>query len=514
MKIPDSSIERLEDRIAPASIITYVDAEGDTVKITSSKGMLTTGLLSLDGGTTGQLMELDLSNGGFGGAAIAISVLHKAPTSTGLVNVGYIDAIGYDLASVKISGDLARIDAGTNSATVPAIGALTVHTMGAFGLGTHAGSLTSNINGKINTFKVAGDVTDATINVNGSNGGIGTLFLGGSLLGGEADNSGEIQVGDNSNADSIGKITIGRNIVGAAGSASGVLIAYGSIKSAVLGGSVLGGAGTYSGIFEAVKDLGSAVIGGSVVGGPVTSGVVSGIGSIGSILVKGDLIGGNNGGSGAVDQAGEIGASGHIHSVVVKGSVIAGYNTGTGTLTNSGTIYSAMSSIDSITISGSVLGNSTNPVVISGNGFDAKTATGDLAIGQVTIGGDAVRLNLVAGFNDGFDTNADGSIGKILVKGSWRASNAIAGAHQNSAPSWGVGDTLQHANDTSLVAQIGSIIIGGNVEGAAGSAQQFGFVSQQINSLKIGGHAVTLKTGPGNDVFQLALEADVHVEEV
>lgn len=104
MKI-DPAIEPLEPRIAPASIFTYTDVDGDLVTVTISKG--TTGdanFVRVGAGpfeTSQQLQTIDLlGHHVFDGANITVAatpqdlngdgVMH----GDGLANVGFIDASG------------------------------------------------------------------------------------------------------------------------------------------------------------------------------------------------------------------------------------------------------------------------------------------------------------------------------------------------------------------------------------------------------------------------------------
>jgi hypothetical protein len=98
-----TSIEFLESRIAPASLITYTDIDGDKVKITSSKGTLTAANLTLSNGDSGNLLALTLTNSQFAGADITFSVVKKTG-GDGRANVGTLNSQGIDLNFVTIKG--------------------------------------------------------------------------------------------------------------------------------------------------------------------------------------------------------------------------------------------------------------------------------------------------------------------------------------------------------------------------------------------------------------------------
>jgi hypothetical protein len=524
-----NSLEALESRIAPAVIIgntvQYTDIDGDHVVVSFSKPGIVAGDFTFSDAfnSTGpqQLQLIDIHGQDATFAGVNITVTATKAGGDGLAAVGTINATGVDLGKVSIDGDLVAIDAGTDSSLVPAIASLSVHSMGAYGVTTQGASplLNSMISGKLPVLKVAGNMTDVTMVVTGATGSIGSVAIGGSLVGGEGDSSGDLVAGDNTYADSIGSVTIGKDLVGSTGLSSGVIGAFGSIGTVKIGGNIIGGGSGESGLVLAFQNLASVTVGGSVFGGAGTeSGSIVGQASLGTVLVKGNFSGGSYAGSGNQSELGVIASVGHINSVTIGGSIISGFNIGSGSLVQSASIFSSKADIGSIVVDGSVIGNEEAPVTFSAVGQAVKPASGlDLAIGSVTIKGSATHANILAGFDGSLtDANADASIGKIAVTGNWTAGNIVAGAHQASAPNWGVGDTPQTVGDTNLVAHIASIVIGGTLEGSVTSTETFGFVAQEIDALKIDGKSYTLTAGPGNDDFQLGLNSDAnaYVEEV
>src|SRR5207248_7571559 len=114
------------------AVFRYTDVDGDKVTVAVSSDTLNSGLFtSVASGVGEQLQKLDLSGGGFDGASLTFSVV-KVPGGDGLANVGYINATGHDLGTVTVKGDLGQIDAGSGSATVPAIKSLAVNSLGRF----------------------------------------------------------------------------------------------------------------------------------------------------------------------------------------------------------------------------------------------------------------------------------------------------------------------------------------------------------------------------------------------
>ena len=179
------NIEPLEPRIAPASTIMFTDLDGDTVKVTSTLGDLTGKAAFIGNLNHAQLVRLDLTDPMFQGTSITTTVT-KGPNGDGLVHIGRIDATGRDLAGVTIKGDLGVIDAGDADTSTVGLQLLSARSMGSFGLLSQAGGgdLQSDIKGQLGVLKIAGDVVDAQVSVTG--GGIGSVTIGGSLIGGEA----------------------------------------------------------------------------------------------------------------------------------------------------------------------------------------------------------------------------------------------------------------------------------------------------------------------------------------
>lgn len=77
-----------------------------------------------------------------------------------------------------------------------------------------------------------------------------------------------------------------------------------------------------------------------------------------------------------------------------------------------------------------------------------------------------------------------------------------------------MGDTLQAIGDTGLVARIASITIRGDASGSLAAGDNFGFVAQQIDKLRIGSHVFSPTPGPSNDNLAMPFAPDVHLLEV
>jgi hypothetical protein len=648
-------IEPLESRIAPATFVTYIDIDGDRVKITASAGTLDSSLLALTSGDPtipGQLKALELGIPDFAGANITFTVTKK-PGGDGFADVGYIHANNTDLGNVTVKGDLGKIVSGNGNETDgPSLKTLSVRSLGRFGLSTQGGvgDLVSTITGRVAALKVSGDIKDAAFQVTGSIGSIaiggslayGNLFstgdmgpvkighdilgagtdnfglvqstakltritvggsvlggtaaftgairaaelgpvkiardviggsgihsgsitssvgdiasvaIGGSLLGGSASDSGRIE----SEAGNLGPLKIAHDVRGGSGPRSGSIEARLSLKSAILGGSLIGGSNSETGFIFSWEDMGaikigqdvqggsggssggianligaltSVTIGGSLIGGSAQgTGEISSFKGMGPVKIAHDLIGGSVTGAASLEDTGIIfNHAGHIASITIGGSIISGIDTSSGFLHESGTIR-AGEDIGSLTVKGSLIGNSIgddSPVIITAVGSATPTATVNLAIGKITIGGRVEFAQILAGFNEVRNPiRASAQIGPVSIGGDWIASSIVAGVENYGAngiddgggsdDNLNFGDANDHIinNAADSIAKIASIKIKGRVIGSATAGDHFGFVSHTIGSFKAGGVTVPLTAGPANNLIQLSLNtADVTIREV
>ena len=72
------------------------------------------------------------------------------------------------------------------------------------------------------------------------------------------------------------------------------------------------------------------------------------------------------------------------------------------------------------------------------------------------------------------------------------------------------------AEDPAITAKIASVLIRGQALGTPGGSDGFGFVAQQIGSLRIGGTTSPLRSGASNDTTPLPVgaTADLFAREV
>lgn len=599
------SIEGLESRLTPAITIingttaTFTDVDGDSATVKVSTGILSAGLFtSVAAGSGNQLQEINLSAGGFDGANLVITD-KKSATGDGLVNVGYINSTGHNLGAVSVAGDLGQIDAGSDDTVVAAVKSLAVRSLGRFGTDTQAagGDIQTNLNGRLGSLVVSGDIDGAFVNIVGFHGSIGSVTIGGSLIGGTTSSSGSIS------CINTGDVKIGHDVRGGAGASSGGIFAVQRISNVSIAGSLFVGPGSGSGQIEGELGIGivrighdfvggkvftlsapqitgniaGVTIGGSMIGGSIVSfgdvgpikighdilgssvtgsGLISAGGKLAGIAVGGSLVGGSNHNTGVIHSGGDMGAvqigqdligasigagdgpldeSGYIESlariasVSIGGSIISGTNTSTSPvkpLTRNASIR-AGDDIGSLTVKGGLVGNQVgipSAVIISARGQAFPVPTRNVAIGKLAIGGSVEFAQILAGYAvDLTPKNADAQIGAVTVGRDWIASNLAAGVVDGgngfgTAPDFkisGAGTT----DTAGIVSKITSITIKGQAIGtpnSQSSTDHFGFVAQQIGTLKVGALSFGLKSGAANDMTAIAvgLTGDLSALEV
>jgi hypothetical protein len=507
MKSTIPAIEPLESRIAPAVLInpanaklaTYTDIDGDKVTIKISAGAFNNSIFTtVAKGLGDQLHLIDLSDGGFDGANLIISV-KKSPLGDGVANIGYINSTGHDLGKVIIAGDLGQIDAGDGNGTGAGIKLLDLRSIGLHGTATQGagGNLASRIDGSLGALKIRGDLRDASIQTIGA---IGSITIGGSIIGGSVGASGTIDSGGD-----IGSLKIGGDLVGGTGPSSGQVFSTGNLGAVTIGGSIVGGSGNFSGRLQstdmgAVKighhllgragdhsgridvsgKLTSLTIGGSVGGGAGSdSGRVSTGGEMGVVKISGDLRGGSGGSSGSVH------AGGPLKSVTIAGSLIGDAGSSSGAISSnrdvgpvkiggdvrgggnnqSGSVNAA-GKLARITIGGSLLGGAAGDTgeIKSGNDM------GPVKIGRDMIGGPSVISGIIE--------CAAGNLSSVTIGGS-----LIGGPASSS------GKIVANTGKIGLV-KIGHDLVGGSVTGTD-FANGTGYIQgRSIQGVTIGGSLV------------------------
>ena len=155
-KLNHSNVERLESRIAPASLVnpktvTFVDADGDDVTVHISKPLFTADNFEqalsfassdtpLPGGISGErLLRFDVKQLGLAAQGLDIAITAERSAlhgGDGHVNIGAVDAFdsgnaaSVDLGRVRVDGDLNFIDAGDAVLSTPGLKSLKAESIG------------------------------------------------------------------------------------------------------------------------------------------------------------------------------------------------------------------------------------------------------------------------------------------------------------------------------------------------------------------------------------------------
>ena len=285
---------------------------------------------------------------------------------------------------------------------------------------------------------------------------------------------------------------------------TGYVTVSGNVTSISVRGDVLGGLAEETGYIEVGGSVGSIRIGGSMKG-------ISALGAespaevddCGSIQIQGNLdrlfIGGDLVGTTILaplhksDSTGSVIVQGNLGKAVIGGSILAGAELQPG-LQASGTIQVGKN-LGSLLVKGDVRGNINNLAIISALGADGTPDT--LAIGKVTVGGDVKDATIRAGDSASEILNSsesrDESIGVVQIGGDFMRSSVLAG--QSGM-----------INAPELTARIARIVIGGSATGGDMN-MSYGFLAEEIGSLRLAGKNIALKAGKLNDL-KIALDPE------
>jgi hypothetical protein len=488
-------LECLESRDAPARVISgtqvgYRDVDGDLVTITFTKSFLTNSNFSsvfdfVDDQGGQQLQKIDLT--GVGAAAAGTSIATQATrhplSGDGLATLGYINAMGIDLGAVTIDGDLGRIMAGDTTTTTSGLKGLTTQSMGRFGTSTGAPDLKSKVQGKLDFLKVKSDMKEVNFLVQGGvDGKLGSLFIGGSLIGGAGDTSGRIiSQGD------MGGVTVAGNLTGAGGNFSGEVFSSGRLAGVKIGGSVQGGGGIYSGGIYSAGDMGFVTIKGNLTGGGGNgSGKVDTDGKLAGVKIGGSVQGG------PLDFSGRISSEGDMGIVTIKGNLAGGGGKESGELSSSGKLAG-------VRIGGSVQG---------GGGFRSGGIRSDGHMGFVTILGNLTSTvscssNLAGVKIGGSVQGGPGGVGGQILSNGSMGSVTIQG---NLA-----GASDEESGEVFAFGELAGVKIGGSVLGGAGSRSGRIFSARGAGTIVVGGDVVG---GSALGTASLSESGFIHVKRI
>lgn len=145
-----------------------------------------------------------------------------------------------------------------------------------------------------------------------------------------------------------------------------------------------------------------------------------------------------------------------------------------------------------------------------------KNAAATTVFGTVTIGQNLERSQILVGYDQLNTPTRGGSIGSVTIGGNLVASDLVAGAVSGTDQIFGTRDDLGITDEDFFVSKIGRITIRGGVEGSAADGDGHGFVAEWIGSVRVSGNKVDLESGAKNDLVAQRVGAteDVRVREV
>lgn len=471
------NIEPLEARIAPASLVggklTYTDTDGDLVTITLSKK---TGLTETDfvfdtafsSSGPQKLLAIDLAGDtALTGTNITMKV---AKVGDGLVNVGAILASGINLGAVTLLGDLRQIEVGDNAPKATAIKALTVKSFGLQGasLATVPGQqlppeLVSTINGKFGKITIAGDFEHARLQVFNFGAVKSAAFsLGGTLIGGEGNGEGVIELGP------VTTVKVGGVKGGTApdpdspslfGSQSGIL-RMNAVTSLTIAGDIEGGNFPRSGsvrVGEFNAKIAKITIGGNVIGGHGERAGHLEITGATALLSVGGLVGGNL--TGPTDfvvggRTGTIETQNDVGVLKVREGLVGG------SIPSSGSIF---------------IGGAVKQALLNGN----LTGSAGSDTGQLDIGGKLTLLkltgSLLGGPGEGSGRVSASQIGTGFIVGDLVGTDIVPD-NPNTDITGGI-----------VASEIGTLKITGSMKGGAGREYGGSISAGDLKSLTVTG---------------------------
>jgi hypothetical protein len=502
-----------------SSAVSYQDIDGDQVTVNFSGRFLTASnvnsIFQFTGGTGGvngsnvarqQLLSLNL--GSVPGAArtsITTTVTPRAGVPNN-VHIGQIMAEGIDLGDVSISGNLGRIRAGDSNARTQALGTLNVEILGGSGTLFGAANLQSETNGSTRALNVRSWIIDSYFRTENS-GNIGSISIGGSVVGSLTNNSGSIYSSGN-----IGNVSVGGSVIGSDGVNSASIYAFGNIGAVTVGGNVSGGGGEGSGNIVANGNLTSITLGGNLSGGRGNQSgrIGASFGTAGPITVRGTVFGGEGVESGQI----YVNTAGRRATIDIGGSVQGWSGWG------SGAVYVEEGSLSRLTIGGDLRGGSrfaagvvivkdvttltVNGSVLGGSTGSSLQYSGHIRAGKVsnlTIGRD-----LIGGSAPGSETRSHcGSVVADNVSNFVLGGSLISGFGLPSRPD-------NQSNNGVIISKnaIDNLTIRGDVRGnstqsalitARGQIRPRGTTDLAFGNINIAGNVDRAAIRAGNGVF-------------
>jgi hypothetical protein len=252
--------------------------------------------------------------------------------------------------------------------------------------------------GRVGPVKIGGDAVGGS----GTNSGsvlatnIGAVTVLGALRGGGGTDSGEIR-----SQGSIGPVRIGRDVTGGTNTDTGRVAAMtGPMAGVTVGGSLVGGAFNRTGEIFSGGDLGPVAIGGDIRGGSAfglssldRSGYVQGK-NIAGLTVGGSIVGGLwDGPPGTLTRSGSVRADERLGPVVVKGSLVGTSGAPVYVTARGPTGAGTGRAIAGLTVGGRV----EFAQILAGYNPDLVGQNGNAQVGPILVGHDWVASTVAAG---------------------------------------------------------------------------------------------------------------------
>jgi hypothetical protein len=293
-----------------------------------------------------------------------------------------------------------------------------------------------------------------------------------------------------------------------------ILAGDGSGKAAAKSLSILGNLGTATGLPQISRLIGA--VNKLAVGGSVQKNAVQVDGKVKVITVGGDVIGDFGLGPALLEEIAHLGLDGLIaEGSPVPAGVLLAESIGSlkigGSFKSGGIVttkdlgaFSVLKDFsgglfsDGAMKSLKVLGK-----MVSEDPNAPTTITARNKLDSLIISGDVENARILVGYSKDEDpVNADARIGKVLVKGNWRASSLVAGIDDSTTD--GFGRTTPSSRATAhrpVVSTIASVVIKGTASGSTAPGDHFGITSQRIGKVSIGGTKIPLSKDAPDDLL-------------
>jgi hypothetical protein len=405
--------------------------------------------------------------------------------------------VGGNVASISVKGDVlggAALDSGI------------IRIDGKAGAVSLTGALTGGAGAGSGSIQLGTDATDTAA----------SLSIGRDVTGGAGAGSGAIEV-----QGKIANLKIGGTLHGGTGVGSGLVSLVSGATSVTIGGDVEGGTAVDSGRITAGGPIGSLTIGGNLLGGTADgAGAVVSSAAIGKLSIAGSVLGGDLTDTATADLVGSgLIQAGRISSLNIGGAVVVGENfNATHQLVNNAAIR-VQNDIGTLTIKGAIEGTEETAAVITARGQAslAQNQLTDVAFGKINIGGSVRHAEILGGYDTTADftaaeANPNAQIGEVSVAGDWIASDLVAGVKWNENFGDGTDVKSSGVDQPNIISTIAKIKVSGQIIGTGGNAtDHFGFLAQHIIEMKIGptGSALVLNAFKRNDNDPTSLRYNV-----